>query len=270
MNVLKSLREFGRVLREDAAYRRLGRPFGWSLLFHYRGRWYDRMGTDMPLERVGFRIGGHALEFELNASSFGPFKGVFIEREYDCLSALARPPKRVLDLGGNVGFGSVFFSRAFPEASIAVVEPDPRNVRVLRRNLEANGVKATIVDGAIGPEEGAVKLRFGDDPACSSLVGTGMHDHPHSVEVAVTTVPRVMEKAGWDHVDLVKIDIEGTEEDLLARNNAWLGCVDAIILEIHPNTTPAKLNGYLAPYSFELARFGSGHEPVYFARKRTP
>jgi FkbM family methyltransferase len=198
----------------------------------------------------------------------GSFMGVFKDKEYDCAAQLEQAPQRILDLGGNIGFGSVFFSRIFPEAKFAVVEPDPRNVPLLRKNLGLNQVSATVIEGAIGSAQGTLTLRYGTNPTCSSLDGTGMHDLSNTVEVAVTTVPKVMEQAGWDHVDLVKIDIEGAEEDLLANDNQWLAKVGAIIMEVHPNTTVERLNGHLAPFGFTLTRFGGGREPVYFAKKK--
>jgi hypothetical protein len=35
---------------------------------------------------------------------------------------------------------------------------------------------------------------------------------------------------------LIKIDIEGGEEELLGGPTEWLGCTDAIIIEFHPTS----------------------------------
>ena len=269
MQLTRSFSALGRIVREDAAFRRLGRPPGWSVLFHYAGRWYDRRGRLMPLRRVSFTDRGRRIEFEMTDRYLGAFKGVFVDREYDCADRLPVPPRRILDLGGNIGFGSVFFAGLFPKAVFGVVEPDPRNLPLLRRNLEINGVAAQVVEGAIGAEAGSLQLRFGRDPTCSSLAGTGMHDLSDTVRVDLTTVPQVLENLGWDKVDLLKIDIEGAEDDLLSRHNDWLERVGAILMEIHPNTTAERLNRCVAPHGFTLERFGSGREPVYLAVKRT-
>lgn len=270
MNVLRSIRAFGQVCQEDNDFRSLGRPFGWSVFFHYLGRWYDRRGATMPVRNIAFSDRGQRLEFAMTDKYIGAFKGIFNDKEYDCAAEFKPSPRRILDLGGNIGFGTVFFSKLFPEADFAVVEPDPRNLPLLRKNLGLNGVSATVVAGAVGPAMGTLALRYGENPTCSSLAGTGMHDLSNTVEVAVTTVPKVMEQAGWDQIDLVKVDIEGAEEELLARDNQWLAKVGAIIVEIHPNTTVERLNGHLAPFGFHLKRFGTGREPVYFAKKKIP
>ena len=269
MNLVRSLQEFLKICRGDAAFRALGRPAGWSVLFHYQGRWHDRRGSNMPLQMIRFCVQGRPVLLEANARCFGPFQGVFIEREYDCTANFHHRPARILDLGGNIGFGSVFLAGIFPGAKFAIVEPDPRNLPILRRNLAANQIDATVLEGAIGSHPGILNLRFGADPACSSLEGTGMHMHSDAIGVAVTTVPAIMAQMGWDRIDLLKIDIEGAEEDLLTRENEWLARVDALIVEVHPNTTPERLNTHLARFELKLERFGSGHEPVYFAQRRT-
>jgi len=268
MNVFRSIRAFGETCREDADFRALGRPFGWSVLFHYLGRWYDRRGATMPLKNISFSYLGQRLEFVMTDKYIGAFKGVFNDKEYDCRARFEPAPLRILDLGGNIGFGSVFFSKIFPEAKLAVVEPDPRNLPLLRKNLGLNGVSATVMAAAIGPAAGTLTLRYGTNPTCSSLAGTGMHELSNTVEVAVTTVSKVMEQAGWDYIDLVKIDIEGAEEELLARDNQWLAKVGALIMEIHPNTTVERINRHLAPFGFILERLGASREPVYFAKKK--
>jgi FkbM family methyltransferase len=269
MNLFRSARAFCGVCLEDADFRNLGRPPGWSVYFHYLGRWYDRRGATMPAKNIVFSYRGQRLELAMAETYKSSFMGVFKDQEYDCATRFEQVPRRILDLGGNIGFGSVFFSKIFPEAKFAVVEPDPRNLPLLRTNLGLNRVPATVIEGAIGSAAGTLALRFGTNPTCSSLAGTGMHDLSHSVTVTVTTVPKVMEQAGWDHVDLVKIDIEGAEEDLLAHDNQWLAKVGAIIMEVHPNTTVERLNGHLAPFGFFLERFGAGREPVYFAKKKS-
>jgi hypothetical protein len=98
-----------------------------------------------------------------------------------------------------------------------------------------------------------------------------MHQLTDRTEVEVTTIPALLDEAGWDSVDLVKIDIEGSEDELLSSNNGWLSSVGAILLEIHPNTTPEKIGSCLSPYGFSLRRHGHGREPVYVAtRESTP
>lgn len=267
MNLSRSLHALGRICREDAAFRRLGKLPAWSIYFHYLGRWYDRRRAAMPVRNIPFTFAGDRITFSMTDRYLGAFRGVFVDHEYDCSRHFPKAPRTIIDLGGNIGFGSVYLSRLFRDARFAVVEPDPRNLAILQPNLVRNRVAATVIDAAVGPAEGKLRLRFGADPTCSSLEDTGMHDLRESVAVDVTTVPVVMARMGWSSVDLVKIDIEGAEEVLLARNNDWLSAVGALLLEIHPNTSAEALNRPLSRHGFHLQRLGNGREPVYFARR---
>jgi len=268
MNIARSLQVFQKVLKEDRQFRALGCPPGWFVRLHYHGRLNDRLGRPQPWSEVDLNVAGRNLHLSLAPPYLEGLAGIFIEREYDCAALLGFAPKTILDLGANIGFASLYLSTLFPQASIATVEPDPRNVHPLKRNLQFNGVNATTFEAAAGSGEGTLQLRFGDDPMCSSLETNDMHVHPSATSVAVTTVPAILAKLGWSQIDLLKVDIEGGEDDLFSKNADWLSKVRAIIMEIHPNTTPERIGGYLAPYGFKVNRFGSGREPVYIATRQ--
>jgi FkbM family methyltransferase len=194
---------------------------------------------------------------------------VFVDKEYDLLPHLKEslPNPRIADLGANVGFAACYFASVFPGAQMLCCEPDPRNIEILRETIETNALHATIVPAAVASSAGRLRLRVGVNPTCSSLESTQMHDLEDSVEVDVVTVPQILEKAGWDQIDILKIDIEGSEKELLGENNGWLERVRFIVLEIHPNTSEEEIGGFLKPFGFELRRIGFATEPVFFASR---
>ena len=118
----------------------------------------------------------------------------------------------------------------FPEAQFLLVEPDPRNLDRLVKTVRWNSLPAVIVGSAVASSAGRLHLRIGQDPTCSALETSAMHVLLDTVEVDVCTVEQLLARAGWDAVDLVKIDIEGTEEELLTKNNDWLARTHALVL----------------------------------------
>jgi FkbM family methyltransferase len=87
---------------------------------------------------------------------------------------LARGPRVVLDLGGNIGAATVYFATRWPEAQIAVIEPDPDAFqRLLRNTSRFAGVRALRV--AVAEAEGQAQLYRSGYTLTSSLVGEAGH-----------------------------------------------------------------------------------------------
>lgn len=202
----------------------------------------------------------------LKPDQFGMAKGILEDLEYSDLP-LPAPPIYILDLGANIGLGMLALADQYPNAEIAGIEADPRNFPLLLRNLKANGLTSALISAAIAGEQGLLNFRIGQNSTCSTLIsGESIHPgHASSIEVPVLTMEQVLSHLGWPSIDLLKVDIEGAEESLFSGSPAWLEVVGSIVLEIHPNTTPEKIQSYLAPFGFVLRRHTRGREPVYFA-----
>lgn len=265
INIGRSVKALRGVLHDDRSFHALGLPYGWYLRCHYQGRLNDRLKKPHPFRRVTFDLASRKIMLKLSEPYMGALKGIFLDREYDCSSQITFKPKFILDVGANIGFGTVYLTSIFQDATFALIEPDPRNIEILRENLRLNGIaRTTIIEAAVGPQNGTLNLRYGSDPTCSSLEGTSMHSNEHTVPVQVLSMPTVLNKLGWPQIDLMKVDIEGAEEMLLSTDNDWLRAVRTILIEIHPNTTFERISGYLRPHGFTLRRLGGGREPVYF------
>lgn len=267
MSLSTSLVAFKETVKENRQFRETGAGSFDLLRLHYRGRLEDRFRLKPKTSQLHFQHLDRWIDLRLSAPYLGAFKGVFLDQEYDCTKLLKTPPKRILDLGANIGMGTISLACQFPDAEFICVEPDPRNVELLRFNLSANKIKAEIFPVAIGSEEGTTLLRFGENPTCSAVESSPMHDLQKVTEVALYTVRKLVELADWPSIDLVKIDIEGAEDELLSRECDWLNFTGALILEIHPNTTAEKIQSYLNKFGFSLNRVGDGREPVYFASR---
>jgi len=193
-------------------------------------------------------------------------KGILVDREYSDLP-LQFSPRTILDLGANIGLGLLALHDQYPQAQIACVDADPRNFQLLLQNLYSNHLHAPLIAAAVSGEPGILGLRIGVNSTCSTLIeGSLIHpSHAATIDIPCLTIPQVLERLGWPGVDLLKVDIEGAEESLFSGSPQWLHQVKAIVLEIHPNTTPDKIQELLAPYGFQLRRQSYGCEPVYFA-----
>jgi len=52
-------------------------------------------------------------------------------------------------------------------------------------------------------------------------------------EVQGMTVDTIMREQGIDHIDVLKIDIEGSEREVFRDPSSWIDKVDTLIVELH-------------------------------------
>lgn len=126
-----------------------------------------------------------------------------------------------VDIGANAGLFSLGMVRFMQSGMLIAVEPQPRLFERLKANLGqlnasslsgADGVKAHLYNLAIGPHEGVLHLSVPEQ--------LGQASAHHLQGAAQMTVPMkplhaLLETAGVDHIDLLKIDVEGFEDKAL-------------------------------------------------------
>lgn len=267
MNLANSISALRRVASDSCAFRRLGLPPLWYLRVYYEGRWCSRRSRPAPEHIIELNYRGRQMRFPVTAGYVGALNGIFLDDEYCVAEALGSAPKRILDLGANIGMAAAALAAQYPDAEFVFVEPDPRNLERLRKTIAWNDLRGTVFSSAVAAQPGNLLLRIGEDPTCSALETSRMHDLPDSVEVEVRTVNELLQQMRWHDVDLVKIDIEGTEEELLTRNNNWLSRVGSLILEIHPSCSPIRIGRALGDFGLDLRQHGNGREPMFIATR---
>jgi FkbM family methyltransferase len=152
----------------------------------------------------------------------------FVAR-HDRLVAAGQVPI-IIDGGANVGLAAIGFARDYPQAKVLAVEPDEDNFRVLGQNAKAAGTSITPVLGAISAHAGYSRVI--ERERGSAGFRTEYCDASHPEAVASFDIPALVEMVpgGWPWI--VKLDIEGAQEELFSANTDWVGKTDLIILEL--------------------------------------
>jgi FkbM family methyltransferase len=143
----------------------------------------------------------------------------------------------VIDAGANIGASSVYFALQYSSGRVVAVEPEKGNADLLRRNTE--GLDIVVWEAALGAESGTAFL---SDPGHSDWgfrVGES-----GAVPVTVVSVPELL--TGADESQLFplicKIDIEGGEASLFAKNTEWVDRFALIVIELHDWLFPGEGN----------------------------
>ncbi len=156
-------------------------------------------------------------------------------------SSSGTPPSSVVDCGANVGLASRYLKQAFPEAKVIAIEPDQENFKLLSANL--NGLpECHPVLAAVWPVDGFVELER-DGLRHSAFRTKATNGSTGSVEAL--SIPAIMKRFGLESIGLLKIDIEGAEQELFsAPDLTWLEKVDRIAIELHDLFKPGCGNAF--------------------------
>lgn len=138
---------------------------------------------------------------------------IAIEDEY-ALSDLV-DAQVIVDLGAHVGFASLRLLAAHPEATVLAVEADPYLLSQLEENVR--GLPVTVVHAAVSGKTGERLLyRSTNSSWGNSLRRTLPWQEP--VVVSSTSLDDLLDTAGLEYVDLLKMDIEGAEWEVLGES----------------------------------------------------
>jgi FkbM family methyltransferase len=235
-------------------------------------KWRHTLGLPTTLQwlllRLGHKLGvyrpedwrvrplqlRHALKARLRGSSdMTVLAQVFVDDEYACLRDLQNV-SLVLDLGANVGFSSVYFLTSFPESRLVSVEPDERNVAVCKANLMPYGDRALLLHGAAWSERTRLRLSrdtFGDGREWSTQVRSPADGSPGEIEA--WDVGTLIDMAGVEQVDLLKVDIERAELVLFGDTaKSWLPRIRNICIELHGPDCQEVFFHALKDFDYEL------------------
>lgn len=207
--------------KASGAVRLAARTLAASGSYTYRNHYGHVVEADLSdyMERIGF-FGAHSSKLARYITS--------------CL----RPGDWAIDAGANVGLLTSAMSAAVgPEGCVWAIEPLPRNVERLQALKDANGLRhLEVFPVALSSERSTAPLRL---PASKGGSGFGSFvatwERAGDLEVETRTLDELVEASAPDApLRLVKIDVEGFEERLLAGAHTTLMSWHPLVLcEIH-------------------------------------
>jgi len=174
--------------------------------------------------------------------------GCYEPQESMLVSRMLRPAMTFVDVGANWGYFTLLGAHLVGGTGrIVSVEADPRACDALRENVAANGLaQVSVVGVAAGDAGGMLELHaYGSGGGSHGNFGVALapaRADGRRFRIQSRALDDVLDEAGVDHVDLLKMDIEGGEwrgvHGLERRLRA--GRLDRIILELHPEYLAAQ------------------------------
>ena len=209
--------------------------------------------------------GGSKVGEWLSFSEYWSFKNIipvaerlFIERHLSAESG----GLTAFDIGANLGaFTCLMASQGH---SLHSFEPIPETFCRFKKNVKFNGLlnRAHLNCLAVGKEQGLVTFHIQEDsPATNRMAppGDALNKPGTSTQiVAAVTLDQYCSTQGIEHIDFVKIDVEGMEPYVLQGAKRLLEerRIAAILIEICPtNLYSVGLSPAVLYREFEIARY---------------
>jgi len=166
-----------------------------------------------------------------NTTDYFTFDQVFLRDQYNIHFPFDL--KNIIDAGANIGLASVYFSHKYPNSSIIAIEPSSENFEVLSQNIAPYSNVKTYFKG-LWNKDVYLAITNSDGENNSFMVAETTADNPNSIPAIC--IPTIMREQSWDRIDLLKIDIEGSEKEVFETNyETWLPKTRAVVIELHDN-----------------------------------
>jgi FkbM family methyltransferase len=129
-----------------------------------------------------------------------------------------RPGRVVVDIGANIGISAAWFLSRRPDAVVYAYEPLENNVETLRQNLEQFTGRWHLSAVAVAPTAGRATFLADPSGRLSGLADyVQVYGNRTPLELECPSIAEVLAEviAREGHIDLLKIDTEGSEEALV-------------------------------------------------------
>jgi FkbM family methyltransferase len=145
----------------------------------------------------------------------------------------------IIDCGSNIGSSSNYFSKVFCDSFIVSVEPEVNNFLMIKKNFLVHN--SDLVNKAVSCDSKNYFINSSADPR-----GHYVSDNTDCSKIESVTIEEILGKYNQDIFIpfLIKIDIEGFEENLFSNNFKWIDKFLIIIIEIHDWMLPNKANSH--------------------------
>jgi FkbM family methyltransferase len=211
----------------------------------------NQLGWLPPGERILELRNGMKFRCRPNTPDINQAVAVGLAREYPAqLLKMLPPSATVLDLGAHIGSFAIFAARLRSDITIHSYEPSSENLRLLRQNLILNGLEHRVgtCRAAVSDADGVVQLRVNgptdafDIPAAPIQRG---NDDRSLEEVEARTLHSILKDVGLERVDLMKMDIEGSEYAVLESSPDAIARCDRVVMEWHDDPLGRRSDEWL-------------------------
>ncbi|MBL7702240.1 MAG: FkbM family methyltransferase [Ferruginibacter sp.] len=173
----------------------------------------------------------HPFGIRNNPFDYATFEEVILRESYNI--SLNSKPKYIIDGGGNIGLTACFFATRYPNATVITVEPDTENYKMLQSNCKPYSNIQTL---RCGIWKNNTNLKIENANVGNNAFTVTETKEATSETLRAVTISSLMEQFSMPHIDILKLDIEGSEKEVFEEDfEKWLPVTKLLIIELHDN-----------------------------------
>jgi len=195
------------------------------------------------------------------------------------LQSQVRDGDVIFDVGANTGAYSLALGKMRKNLRVHAFEPVPLNAQILRLVVVLNKAgNIKVIEKCVSKNSGEVTFSLSEDSAYSSMINTGRKAEIEVLKCEAISLDDYCSANQILRVDLVKVDVEGAEELVIAGAARLFSDASRkprlVLIELYDqnlnafSTSIEKINGVMrghdySPFVFEHSRL-VGFEPRHF------
>jgi FkbM family methyltransferase len=242
MQPIKWMLHAGTRLRKIAAFGRAGLKtrdkLKMTVIGYARGHTFGAPGL---ISRVGRKLfptiavrpelfGGLVLHIDpSDLSQLAVAEEILLEQVYD-LSRVPFSPDIILDCGAYTGLFTLLAASQFPKSKLICFEPDPGNYLWLEKQVQSNLLTVELIQACVSTLDGEALFKAGQ--GCGSALSNDAATSSDAIMVRILDLSRYIAVLDCERL-LLKLDVEGAEEELLPSLVKVLPQDCSVFLETH-------------------------------------
>ena len=188
--------------------------------------------TDRGLINFSIPQANSPINLRPRTSDIQVFEEIFLQDEYRI--PVAARPRLIIDGGANIGLASLYFAKQYPDARIIAVEPEGSNIEMLKINT-AGYPTISVLEAGIWHDDHPLKI---EDPLVSKCGFRLTQTEREEGFVPSLRVDDILNLTGSDSIGILKLDIEGSEKEILQHSQSWIGKLEILAVELHDRYRP--------------------------------
>ena len=234
------------------------KELGFASLLHFL---WQRLIKRNTLISISVKNLPHKIIIRNQPADFAVFTQVFVNKEYDV--ALAHPVNSIIDCGANIGLAALYFTTKYPQASIKCIEPEKENFELLLQNTH-HYKNISCLNAGVWHKNVLLQVI---DKGYGSLGFQVKETREKENSLPAKDMSSIMQDWGKSNIDIVKLDIEGSEEQVILEDKSnWPQKAKTIFVEIHDNLKPGLTEKIVAKLQTDF-NFHKNGEYMVFTKK---